>query len=175
MPIRRRDHGLARAKRISECSRGNLGFLQIRSNVKIRRPDELGEFLQFYKAVVKDDILFEVFVSYNSLEAEAVSFASSAELVGVSASQHDIGEIGKLRHHLLECMKHVLNPFIRREQSERQQNLPSVYGELALVEIRSNEWHIRNTMRDEIDYGLRSVVHLLQDDSCPLRHYHQAG
>ena len=111
----------------------------------------------------------------DGLEAEAVGFAPRAQLVGVRGAQHDIDDVGKLRHHIRESIEHMFNPLVRRQQPERQQHLLSAHAELVLVIIRGDEWHVGNAMRDEIDLGRRRLVHLLQDRSSPLRHDHQPG
>ena len=67
----------------------------------------------------------------------------------------------------------MFNPFVRREQPEGQQYLPSAQAKLLLVPIRGDEWHVGNPVRDEIDLGRWRVVHLLQDGSSPFRHDHQ--
>ena len=95
---KRQDHGFARAKRIRQCSRRYLGFVQIRSNVKIRRSNELGQFLQLHKTVVEDHVVLEFVLTDDGLEAKAVDVASRAQLVGVRGAQHDIDDVGKLRH-----------------------------------------------------------------------------
>ena len=71
VPIGRRDHGFARAKRIGQCSRRNLGFVQIRGDVKIRRANELVEFLQLHETVVKDDVLLDLVIPGDGFQAEA--------------------------------------------------------------------------------------------------------
>ena len=95
--------------------------------------------------------------------------------MGVGSAQHQVDEVGKLRHHLRERVEHVFDPFVRREQSERQQHLSSIHSELALVEIRRHERYVGNAVRNEIDLARRRPVYLLQDGPAAFRHNHQAG
>ena len=175
MPIRRRDHGFARAERISQCSRRNLGFVQIRGNVKIRRSNELGQFLQLHKTVVEDHVALELVLLDDGLQAKPVGVAPRAQLVGVRGAQHDVDDLGKLRHDIRECVEHMFNSLVRRQQPEGQQHLLSAHAKLFLVTVRGGEWHVGDTMRDQIDLGRRRLVHLLQEVSSPLRHDHQPG
>ena len=87
--------------------------------------------------------------------------------MGMRGAQHDVHNVGKLRHHMRKSVEHMLNPLVRRKQAERQQHLPAAHAELVLVEIRGNEWYIGNAVRDEIDFGRRRPVHLFEDLSSP--------
>ena len=120
--------------------------------------------------MVLEFILFD-----EGFEAEAVAVASRAQLVGMRGAQHDVDDVGKLRHDIRERIEHLFNPLVRREQPEGQQHPPSVHTKLFLVMIRGDEWHVGNTMRDEIDLAHWRLVHLLQEVSSALRHDHQPG
>ena len=78
MPIRRRNHGFAATERIGERARGDLRFVEIRRDVKVRGADELLQIFKFYEPVVEDDVLLEFVFFGKDLEGEPVGFAMLA-------------------------------------------------------------------------------------------------
>src|SRR5580658_249550 len=110
MPIGSRDDGFSCAKRISQRSRCALGFVEIGSDVKVRRSDKLSEFLQLHKAVVENDVALQAVFPDDRFERMPVGFAPCAQLVGVSGTQQYVDDVGKLVNDIRESVEHVLNP-----------------------------------------------------------------
>ena len=96
VPVRGRDHGFARAKSISERAGGDLRFVEIRSDVEVRRADELFEFFEFDEAVVKDDVLMDFVLLGQSFETQPIGFALLAQLIWMRRPQDDVHHVGEL-------------------------------------------------------------------------------
>ena len=156
VPIRRRDHGLARAKRVSECPRRDLRFVEIRRNVEVRRANELLQFFEFHEAVVEDDVLLDFVLLGQDFEAETVGLTALAQLVRMRGAQDDINNVREFRQNLRQSVQHMLNSLVRRKQPEREQHNPSFHAKLVLVIIRIDKRYVGNAMRDEIDLGRRA-------------------
>ena len=174
VPIGRRNHCFARAKRVGQRARGDLRFVQVRRDIKVGGSDKLLQILKLHEIVVKDDVLLNLIFLGEHFETDAVGFAMLAQFVGMSGAQDDVNHFGKLGNDLRQCVEHVLDAFIRREQPESEQHHLAFHAELVL----ESRWD-RQTPRPEC--RVRSdrswpgrVINLLQHLPAALSHYHHA-
>jgi len=69
----------------------------------------------------------------------------------------------------------VFDTFVRRQQAESEKHHSAFHPELVLEIRRIDETHVRNPVGDEIDFGRRRLVKLLQHLPSALGHDHQPG
>ena len=112
VPVRRRDHRLARAERIRQRAGGNLRFVQIGSEVQVGHANELLQLVQLDETIVEDDVLLDFVFLGQPFEAQPVGFPLFAQQVGMGGAQHDIDDIRELRENLRQRIEHVLDPLV---------------------------------------------------------------
>ena len=173
MPIRRGHHRLAGAEGVGQRARGDLRLVQIRGEVKVRRPDELLELFEFDEAVVEDDVLVDLVLLGQPFQADPVGLAVLAHQVGMRGAQHDIDDVGELGQDFRQRLEGMFDSLVGREQAEGEQHQPAFHAELVLVEIRIDERDVRDAVGDEINLGRRRLVNLLQHLAAALGHHHQ--
>ena len=100
IPIRRRNHGFARAHRIRERTRNDLRRIQVGRNVDIGRADELHKLFQADELVVENDLLFDALFLRQPLQGKPISLTVLLSDVGVSGADDEINHIGVLGEDL---------------------------------------------------------------------------
>ena len=118
IPVRRRDHGLARPQGVGQSAGGDLRRVEIGRDVDIRRADELDEFLQADKAVVEDHVAFHAFLLGQPLQGQPVRFAFVLNDVGMGRAEDDVHDVRVAGHDGGQGGDDVLDAFVRREQAE---------------------------------------------------------
>ena len=119
VPVGRRNHRFARAKRVGQRARGDLRFVQVRRDIEVGGSDKLLQILQLDEIVVEDDVLLNLILLGKHFQAHAVGFAVLAQFVGMSGAQDDVNNFGKLRHDLRQSVQHVLDAFVRARADRR--------------------------------------------------------
>ena len=107
VPIRRRDHRLAAAEGIGERPGHNLGRVQIRRDVNIRDPQKLLELIQADEAIAKHDVLAEVQLLDQPLQAQPIGLALFPQQIGMGCTQHDVNHVRTRADDLGQRSNHV--------------------------------------------------------------------
>ena len=95
VPVRRGDHGVARAERIGQRAGSDLRFGQIGREINVRRADEPHQFLQLDETVEEHDIFLHAQIFRQPLQAQAISLAFVAQQIRMRLAEHDINDVGK--------------------------------------------------------------------------------
>ena len=106
---------------------------------------------QFDEAVVEDDVLPDAEIACHPFEAEPIGFALLADEIRMRGAEDDVDDVGKLANDLRQRLERVLDPFVRREQAERESDVLPLDAELFLEAVRIDERHVGNAMRDDVD------------------------
>ena len=88
-------------------------------------------------------------------------------------ARDDVDHILVFRQNVRQRLNHVFDSLIRREQAERKQDGFPFYVEAIFVEIRIEEWHVGNAVRNHIDLVARHFENFLQKLGRQLAHYDQ--
>src|SRR5690242_7771143 len=168
MPVRCRDDRFACAKRVSKRAGSNLGFIQVRRYVKVGGSDELFQILELYEFVIEDDVLLDLVILGEHLETDAVRFPVLAQFVRMRGTQDDVNDIGKLVENLRQRLQNILDPLVRRKQTESEQHHLSFHVKLVFEIGGIDETYIGNAMGDKIDLRRRRLVDVLQHLSAAL-------
>src|SRR6266511_3186171 len=107
--------GLGVAERVGQGTRRDLRFVEIWRYVKVRGADELLQSFKVHKLVVEDDVLLDLILLGKDFEAEPVSSTVLAQFVGMSGAQDNVNNVGKLLQNMRQSVKHIFDPFVRRE------------------------------------------------------------
>ncbi len=100
MPVRRGNNRLTGAKRIGQRARGDLRFVQVRSDIKVGGADELLQIFKIDELIVKDDVLFQFVFFGEHFQAEPIGFAMLEQFIRMGGAQDNVNNIGKLRQYL---------------------------------------------------------------------------
>ena len=175
VPIRSRNHGLTRAKGVSQRARSDLRLVEVGRNVEVRRADEFLQLLEFYEAVVENDALLDLVLFGQDFQAETIGLAALRQLVGMRRAQDDINDVREFRQNLRESVQDMLNSLVGRKQPEGEQHRPSFHAKLVLVIIGIHKRDVGNAMRNEVDLGGGRPVNILQHLASAFGHGHQPG
>src|SRR5690242_7399236 len=96
-----------------------------------------------------------------------------AQFVGMSATQDDVSNIGKLRQNIRQGVEYVFDSLIRREQTKREKHYAAFYTKLVLEISRIHEPDVGNAMQDYINFGQGRVVNLCKHLPPALRHHYK--
>src|SRR5580704_9459216 len=96
MPVWRGNHCFASAERISQCSGGDLFFVEIGRYVQVGGADELLQILKLHEIVVENDVFLDFVLLGEHFQAYAVGFAMLAEFIRMGGAQDDVNNLGKL-------------------------------------------------------------------------------
>jgi hypothetical protein len=87
VPVGCGNYCFASTKCVGQCARCDLGFAEVRSDVKVCRADELLQVVKLYELVVEDDVLFEFVLLGKDLEVKPVGFSMVAQFVRMGSAQ----------------------------------------------------------------------------------------
>ncbi len=77
-------------------------------------------------------------------------------------------------HNLRQRLDHMLDPLPRPDKAEGQQHSLPLHAELLLESRRFHELHIRDPVRDEINFFLGHAIGLRKDLHALVSHHHQS-
>ena len=151
VPIRRRNHGLARAQGIGQRAGGDLRRVEIGRDVNVRRADELDEFLQTDKAVVENHLPSTPFSWASHCRDSRYVSPSCRYDVRMGRAEDDVHHVRMLRQNSGQGGDDIFDPFVRREQAKTEQDDFALDAEQVFVKTRIHKGHIGDAVRDQID------------------------
>ena len=163
VPVRRRDHRLAAAKRVRQRPRGDLRRVQIGRDVDVGHPDELDQLVDLHEPVVEAHVRLDAQVLGQPLQADPIPLPLLADQIRVRRPQDDVDEVGKLPEDRRHRPEHLLDPLVRRQQPEGQRDELALDPELVLVEVGVDERHVGDAVGDQVDLGLRYAVNVAEE------------
>ena len=92
----------------------------------------------------------------------------------VRGAEDDVHDLGVLGDDGRQGLDGILQPLARREQPERQHDLPPLDAELVFEEVRVDEGHVRDAVGDRDDLLQGNVVDVVEDLVGHLAHDDQA-
>src|SRR5712692_2934518 len=93
IPVGRRDNCLAGAQRVGERAGSDLRSVKIRSNINVRRADELDEFLQTDKSVVEDHLTLDAFLMSQPFYVQPIPFTVALDHMRMGCAKNDVNDI----------------------------------------------------------------------------------
>ena len=160
--IRRRDDGLSGADRVRERARRDLLRLEVGRDVDIGAGEKFGELTVAHEAVVEDHARRDAEALRAALEHEPIRLAVLLSHVRVRRAEHDVDGVRVSREDRGQRVDHVLDPLVRGEQSERQDDRLPFDAELVLAPARAR--HVRDPVGDMVDLVMRDAVDALRED-----------
>ena len=94
--------------------------MAVRSDIDVRRANELNHLLGTDKAVVEDHLRFHADFLRQSLQVRAIVIAFAAENVRMGRACDDVDDILVLRQNVGQRLNHIFDSLVRREQAERE-------------------------------------------------------
>ena len=80
-------------------------------------------------------------------------------------AQHDIDEVRKLGQNFRQRVEHMLNAFVRREQTKRQQHQPPLDSKFIFIKV-----HVGNPMWNHFNFFVGRLENFLQQLASTLGH-----
>ena len=174
VPVGRRDDRLAAAEGVGERAGGDLRRFQVGGEVDVGGGDELDQFVPFDEAIVEDDVLAHAEVARHPFQAEPVGFALLADEIRMRGAEDDVDDVGELADHLRQRLEGVLDPLVRREQAEREDDVLPLDAELFLRRVGIDERHVGNAVGDDVDLRRGDAVDVEQELAAALRHHDES-
>ena len=103
--------------------------MAVGSDVNVGRANELEHFLWTDKAVVEDYLRFHTHFFCQRLQAGSIFISLATEDVRMGRTSDDVGHIVVFGKDLRQRLNYVFNSFIRREQTEGEQNCLPFHAE----------------------------------------------
>ena len=170
VPVRGRDHRFAGPEAVRERARGDLGLVEVGSDVDIGRADVFAQFLVGHVAVDEADAIFHADAAGHALELQAVAFAFLADEVRVGGAEHDVNESRVIADDVGQGADDIFDAFVRREQAEGEHDRTPGDFKLVLVKARIGEAGVGNAVRDDGDFRVGDAVEAGQHAAGALGH-----
>ena len=174
VPIRRRNHGCARAHRVGKRAARHLRLVEIGTDEDVRREQIavqllVGDELAAKRHVVADAELLGLALEHRSIR---LAFAPNDDRMrGADDEVHDVREPA---NHGGQRSDHRLDAFVAAEQPEREEQPSSRHAELGLehLPIGAASQH-GNSMRNDPHFRSAHAVRAREQVSCNLAHYNE--
>ena len=163
VPIWSRNDGLARSQGKSKRSGNHLRLMPVGSNVNVCSANKLDHFFRTDKPVVKNDLRFHSHFLGQRLQIRSILITLATKNVRMRGARDQVDDILVLGQNLRQRLYDVLDPLVRREQTEGQQNCLPFDAESVLKEIGIEERQIRHSMRNRVDLAARNPKNFLQN------------
>src|SRR5208283_836489 len=150
---------LAGAKGVSKCTGRNLRFLQVGRDADVRSTDELLQFRERYKSIVKDDVARHAAIRREALQFEPIGLTFARDNVGMRSAKNNIYDVWVVFENLGQRFNNVFDAFIRRQQAKGKQDRLSLYAKLILVETGIDKRNVGQTMGNHVDLLRCVLVH----------------
>ena len=132
-----RGHGrLSRRDRERERARHDLVAVPVRGAEHVGRREQAREIVEVEEAVEEDDVVLEVELAHEPLQALPILLAFGPHDLGMGAPRDHIRHV---RHQVADprhCLERDLDPLARREQAERRDDGTTVDPERCLCSCR---------------------------------------
>jgi hypothetical protein len=170
IPVGRRNDGLAGTDRVSQRSRRDLGRVEIRRDVNVGGADELDQFLDADKAVVKEDVVFHSAGARQALELQPIKLSFAPLDVRMGDAEQDVHRLRIALQNGGHGLDDILDALVRREQSKGKQDQLALHAEAVLVKVGVHKGDVGNAVRDPVDLILGYLVSLPQEPGAALTH-----
>ena len=147
--------------------------MPVRSDVNIRRTNELRHFFRANKAVVENHLLFHSHLFRQGLQAGSVRVSFAAQNVRMRRARHHVHDMFVLRQNVGHRPYDALDAFVWRQQSERQQHRFAFHAKAVFIEIGIEKRQVRYAMRHHVNLLAGHLVDLLQKLRRELTHHNQ--
>lgn len=152
MQVGRRNNRFAGAQRVRQSARDNLGFVFVRSDVNVRRPDKFNHLLRIYKAIPKNHVGLDSQVAREVLQRNAIFFTLPPQDMRMRYAGNHVHDVGVVRQDFRQGPDDVLYAFIGREQPKGEQNIFALGSESIFIETGIREGQIRDTVRNQVNF-----------------------
>ena len=136
--------------------------MAIRSDIDVRGADECNHLLRAHKAVMEDHVRLDSDFLCQTLQVRSIAIALAAQNMRMGRPCDYVNHVLVLRQDLRQGSNHIFDSLVWRKQAEREQDCLSLHAKPVLVEIRIEEWQIRNAMRNHVDLAAGHLKDFLQ-------------
>src|SRR5436190_20378333 len=136
--------------------------MAVRSDIDVCCADECNPPLRDYEAVMEDHVRLHSDFLRQSLQVRSIPVALAAKNMRVSRTCDYVNHVLVLRQDLRQCSNHAFDSLVWRKQTEREQDGLPLHAKAVLVEIRIQEWQIRDAMRNHVDLAAGHLKDFLQ-------------
>src|SRR6266496_3754311 len=136
--------------------------MAIRSNIDVCCADKCNHLLWTYEAVMEDHVRLHSDFPCQCLQVRSIAIALAAENVWMGRPCDYVNHVLVLRQDLRQGLNHIFDSLVWRKQTEREQDGLPLHAKAVLVEIRIEEWQIRDAMRNHVDLAGGHLKDFLQ-------------
>src|SRR5207237_9587242 len=151
----------------------NLVLIAVRSDIESRCANKCDHFLWAHESVVEGHIRLDSNFLRQGLLVRSIAIALAAENVRMGRPCDYVNHVLVLRQDLRQGLNYIFDSLVWRKQTEREQDGLPLHAKAVLVEIRIEEWQIRDAMRNHVDLAAGHLKDFLQKLGRKLTHDNQ--
>src|ERR1039458_879212 len=137
--------------------------MAIGSDVNVGGANALNNLLGADEAVVEDHLRFHPDVLRQRLQTGSILIPLATKDVGMSRACDDVHNVLVFGQNLRQRLNHVFDPFIRREQAEREKYSLAFDPKSVLIEVRIEEGQVRNSVGNHVNFATGHFEDFLQE------------
>ena len=170
VPVGCRYDCLSQSKTVRQRARRHLGFIEIGSRVDVAHRNEVQQRGLIHELVEKNDMIFDAESLHARRQAFAIGLALLPHQLRMSSAKNDIDGIRARFNDFRHGIEHDLDAFVRRQETEGQNDHLSGEVEFGLGVMCFEEREIRYSVRYDLNLASWHVVNGTEEFVAFFRH-----